>query len=130
MTRHKSLLTFFCGSLEQRTAQLSVTAFEPRVSRLWRSTIEIDKRTSTLSQRQFPQGAPSTTSHRTLRARHDTQARAARRFVIFSGCSESPDGEERFLLFFSGAVFDVDVGDDGAAAPCDASVVMAILAVM
>jgi len=63
-----------------------------------------------------------------LRARHDTQARAARRFVIFSGCSESPEGEERFLLFFSGAVF--DVGDDGAAASCDASVVMTIIAVM
>jgi hypothetical protein len=48
--------------------------------------------------------------------------------VIFSGCSESPEGEERFLLFFSGAVF--DVGDDGAAASCDASVVMTIIAVM
>lgn len=31
MTRHGSLLTFFCGSLGQRTAQLSVTAFKPRV---------------------------------------------------------------------------------------------------
>lgn len=40
--------------------------------------------TSTLSQRQFPHGLCSTTSHRTLRARHDTQARAARRLVFFA----------------------------------------------
>ena len=37
---------------------------------------------STSSHLQLPHGAPSTTSQRTLRARHDTQARAARRFVI------------------------------------------------
>jgi hypothetical protein len=38
---------------------------------------------STLSHLQLPQGAPSTTSHRTLRALQDTQALAARLFVIF-----------------------------------------------
>jgi hypothetical protein len=37
---------------------------------------------STLSHLQLPQGAPSTTSQRTLRALHETQARAARLFVI------------------------------------------------
>lgn len=46
--------------------------------------------TSTLSQRQFPQGAPSTTSQRTLRARHDTQARAARRLVTLCGGASPP----------------------------------------
>lgn len=54
-------------------------------------------RTSTLSQRQFPQGAPSTTSHRTLRARHDTQARAARRFVTLCGGSEPSSVDARFF---------------------------------
>jgi hypothetical protein len=34
------------------------------------------------------------------------------------------------LLFFSGIVFDVDVGDGGAAAPCDDSVVIAMVAVV
>jgi len=53
---------------------------------------------STLSQRQFPQGAPSTTSQRTFRARQETQARAARRLVILAGWSESADGDARFLL--------------------------------
>jgi fructose-bisphosphate aldolase class 1 len=53
--------------------------------------------TSTLSQRQFPQGAPSTTSHRTLRARHDTQARAARRFVTLCGGSEPSSADARFF---------------------------------
>lgn len=52
---------------------------------------------STLSQRQFPQGAPSTTSHRTLRARHDTQARAARRFVTLCGGSEPSSADARFF---------------------------------
>jgi hypothetical protein len=47
------------------------------------------KLTSTLSHLQFPQGAPSTTSQRTLRARHETQARAARRFVTLRGASSS-----------------------------------------
>lgn len=60
------------------------------------------KLTSTLSQRQLPHGAPSTTSQRTLRARHDTQARAALRFVAFCGTLESsPPGAIRFLLFLS-----------------------------
>jgi hypothetical protein len=54
-------------------------------------------RTSTLSQRQFPQGAPSTTSHLTLRARHDTQARAARRFVTLCGGSVPSSGAARFF---------------------------------
>lgn len=54
-------------------------------------------RTSTLSQRQFPQGAPSTTSQRTLRARHDTQARAARLFVTLCGGSAPSLGAARFL---------------------------------
>lgn len=55
------------------------------------------KRTSTLSQRQLPQGAPSTTSQRTLRARHETQALAALRFVTLAGCPDSVDVEGRFL---------------------------------
>jgi hypothetical protein len=38
---------------------------------------------STLSHLQLPQGAPSTTSHRTLRALQDTQALAARLLAIF-----------------------------------------------
>lgn len=73
-------------------------------------------RTSTLSQRQFPQGAPSTTSQRTLRARQETQARAARRLVTFVGCSESPDGEDLFLDF-SPVLVAVDAGDGGATEP-------------
>lgn len=81
--------------------------------------------TSTLSQRQFPQGAPSTTSQRTFRARQDTQARAARRLVTFVGCSESPDGEARFLLVLSVTVFaDVDAGEGGAAEPSGVSAFM------
>jgi hypothetical protein len=50
--------------------------------------------------------------------------------VIFSGCSESPDGEERFLLFFSGAFLADDVGDGGAAAPCDDSVCIAMAVIV
>src|SRR5437764_118199 len=38
---------------------------------------------STLSHLQFPHGEPSTTSHRTLRARQDTHARAALRLATF-----------------------------------------------
>lgn len=38
---------------------------------------------STLSHLQLLHGIPSTTSHLTLRVRHDTQARAALRFVCF-----------------------------------------------
>lgn len=55
------------------------------------------RRTSTLSQRQLPQGAPSTTSQRTLRARHETQALAALRFVTLAGWPDSVDVEGRFL---------------------------------
>lgn len=51
--------------------------------------------------------------------------------MIFSGCSESPDGEALFLLFFSLEAFtEVAVGDGGAAEPCEASVCMAIVVVM
>ncbi|KAK1655270.1 hypothetical protein BDP81DRAFT_1625 [Colletotrichum phormii] len=56
---------------------------------------------STLSHLQLPQGAPSTTSQRTLRARQLTQARAALRFVILVGGApsfRSASDEERFLL--------------------------------
>lgn len=42
---------------------------------------------STLSQRQFPQGNCSTTSHRTLRALHDAHARGARRLVTLLALS-------------------------------------------
>lgn len=42
---------------------------------------------STLSQRQFPQGNCSTTSHRTLRALQDAHARGARRFVTLLALS-------------------------------------------
>jgi hypothetical protein len=45
---------------------------------------------STSSHRQLPQGAPSTTSQRTLRARHDTQARAARRLVTLPSAAIDP----------------------------------------
>jgi hypothetical protein len=45
---------------------------------------------STSSHLQLPQGAPSTTSQRTLRARHDTQARAARRFVTLPSATTEP----------------------------------------
>ena len=54
---------------------------------------------STLSHLQFPQGAPSTTSHRTFRARHETQALAARLFVIFPGA----DGSVAPTRFFGAA---------------------------
>lgn len=46
------------------------------------------RQTSTLSHLQLPQGLCSTTSQRTLRARHDTQALAARRLVFF--CESAP----------------------------------------
>lgn len=52
---------------------------------------------STLSHLQLPQGAPSTTSQRTLRARQDTQARAARRFVTLVEPLGSDCEAERFL---------------------------------
>jgi hypothetical protein len=60
-----------------------------------------ERLTSTLSQRQLPHGAPSTTSHRTFRARHETQARAALRLVTFCGALESSPLADLFLLFFS-----------------------------
>lgn len=53
---------------------------------------------STLSHRQFPQGAPSTTSQRTFRALQETQARAARLLVIFWLPFESDVAELDFLL--------------------------------
>ena len=52
---------------------------------------------STLSHLQLPHGAPSTTSQRTLRARHETQARAARRLVILGGPLGSDCEALRFL---------------------------------
>lgn len=61
---------------------------------------------STSSQRQFPQGAPSTTSHRTLRARQDTQARAARRLVALP----SPATEARFFEDDVGSVAEAGAG--------------------
>ena len=54
---------------------------------------------STLSHLQFPQGAPSTTSHRTFRARHETQALAARLLVTFGGA----EGSAPLLARFFGA---------------------------
>lgn len=77
---------------------------------------------STSSQRQLPQGAPSTTSQRTLRALHDTQARAARRFVTLP----SVDPGMRFLgeaavsllaVVEVGAVAGAGVGDAEPAGP-------------
>jgi len=61
---------------------------------------------STSSHLQLPQGAPSTTSQRTLRARHDTHALAARRFVTLP--SEATDAR------FFGDVDAVSVVDGGA----------------
>jgi hypothetical protein len=52
---------------------------------------------STLSHRQLPHGAPSTTSQRTLRARHDTHARAARFLVTFAVPCCSDVDAVRFL---------------------------------
>lgn len=55
--------------------------------------------TSTLSKRQLVHGDSSTTLQRTLRARHDTHARAARRFVTFCGAPSVVALEsERFLV--------------------------------
>jgi hypothetical protein len=45
--------------------------------------------------------------------------------VTFVGCSESPDGEARFLLVLSVTVFaDVDAGEGGAAEPSGVSAFM------
>ena len=65
---------------------------------------------STSSHLQLPHGAPSTTSQRTLRARQDTQARAARRFVILP----SAVMDARFLGDAAVSLADVSVTDDGA----------------
>ena len=63
---------------------------------------------STLSHLQFPQGAPSTTSHRTFRARHETQALAARLLVTLVGADESVVLPARF--FGGGGFWDADLG--------------------
>lgn len=52
---------------------------------------------STLSQRQFPQGAPSTTSQRTLRALQETHALAARRLVALGAPFGSVANDDLFL---------------------------------
>lgn len=84
-----------------------VTHFRRRLS--WRMQ-------STLSQRQFPQGKCSTTSHRTLRALQEAHARGARRFVTllalsalsfvsavepvrFLACASAVDEMEAFFAF-------------------------------
>lgn len=71
---------------------------------------------STSSQRQFPQGAPSTTSQRTLRALQDTQARAARRFVTLP----SVVPEVRFLGEAAVSVAEVAAGAESEAGGGDA----------
>jgi hypothetical protein len=53
---------------------------------------------STLSHLQFPQGLCSTTSQRTLRARHDTQALAARRLVFFAPLASVAVESDLFLV--------------------------------
>lgn len=53
---------------------------------------------STLSHRQLPQGAPSTTSQRTFRALQDTQARAARLLVTFWPPLDSEADKLSFLF--------------------------------
>jgi hypothetical protein len=81
----------------------------------------VDKITSTLSHRQLPQGAPSTTSQRTLRARHETQARAARRLVIFCDPLASAEAELALFLDFPlspSPFFDCECSD-GAGEPAD-----------
>ncbi len=93
-------------------------------------TVTMAKLTSTLSHRQFPQGAPSTTSQRTLRARHETQARAARRLVTFCGASEllSPPGAALFLDLSVGSATDGD-GDNEPLADESLDVSSAIVAI-
>ena len=73
---------------DARGESVCVTHFRLRLS--WTTHV-------TLSHLQLPQGAPSTTSHRTLRARHETQARAARRFVTFAAPLGSVAVAGRFL---------------------------------
>jgi hypothetical protein len=88
-------------------AQRRITHFRRRLS--WTTH-------STLSHLQLPQGAPSTTSQRTLRARQLTQARAARLLVTLAGGAvESASDAVRFLL---------DFGDVASSPlPCAASLV-------
>ena len=62
---------------------------------------------STLSHLQLPQGAPSTTSHRTFLALHDTQALAARLLVIFGPPLAS---EVEPVLCFCCLELDVEAG--------------------
>jgi len=75
---------------------------------------------STLSQRQLLHGTPSTTSQRTLRARHDAQALAALLLVTL------PSGPTE-LRFLGGDVVDVGavpvVADVDAVAAVDAEAV-------
>lgn len=75
---------------------------------------------STLSHRQLLHGIPSTTSQRTLRARHDAQARAARRFVtlpsplacvrFFGDCVVSVAGAAGGAIELGGAAGDTGDG--------------------
>lgn len=74
---------------------------------------------STLSHLQLPQGAPSTTSHRTLRALQDTQALAARLLVIFAFGPPLLSEVEPVLCFFCWAL-PVAV-DDGGVVPGEAA---------
>lgn len=67
---------------------------------------------STLSHLQLLHGTPSTTSQRTLRARHEAQARAARRFVTLP----SDVVEEAVCVRFFGDDDDVGSGTAGAGA--------------
>ena len=67
---------------------------------------------STLSHLQFPHGKVSTTSQRTLRARQETHALAARRLVIFGGADTSADVELRFFEVPVDDVLGVDGVDD------------------
>lgn len=70
---------------------------------------------STLSHLQLPQGAPSTTSHRTLRALQDTQALAARLLVIFP-FAPTLVSEVEPVLCFCGLALPVAVEDGGGVA--------------
>jgi len=81
---------------------------------------------STLSQRQLLHGTPSTTSQRTLRARHDAQALAALLLVTL------PSGPTE-LRFLGGDVVDVAavpvVADVAAVATVDVAAAVAVVAV-
>jgi len=70
-----------------------------------------------LSHLQLPQGAPSTTSQRTLRALQETQARAARLLVTFWPALES-EAVEVVRFFFCCDDDEVDAAfvatEDGA----------------